>query len=45
MHSSIGKVLQRTGSGMGRYLYMARLVFEGDKMSSLGVPRQLYEVL
>ena len=45
MYSSIREVLQYVVSGMGRYLHMSRVGFEGARMSSLGPPRQLCEVL
>ena len=32
MHCRIGEVLQRVGSGMGQYLYIARVGFEGARM-------------
>ena len=36
VHSNIGEMLQLVGSGMGPYLDMARIGFEGARMSSIG---------
>ena len=44
VNSSNGEFLQHVGSGMGHYLHMARVGYEGDRMSSLSLPRPLCEV-
>ena len=45
VHSSIGEILQRVGSGMGHYLHITGVGFEDARMSLLGHPRPLCEVI